>query len=304
MLRALPRLVLGLAALLAAIALLFWLSPATLERVYSFAHGDNLARPPVEIARGVYFIGASDVGAYLIETSDGLILIDAGYEDTTPLVLNNLSALGFAPSDVRIILNTHGHFDHAAGLAALKRATGARLYASAAEAALLRRGGAGDFYLRDFLRYPPVAVDAELADGAVVRLGETALTAHLTPGHTQGCTSWSFAVTLHDGREAQALLICSVSALRYDLVGADASYPGIAADYARSLDTLDALPCEMFLGAHGHWLDLEGKRVRVAAGERDAFYDPDGCRAFLASSRLDFEARLARQTQAAGGRAD
>ncbi len=294
MLKALPRILLGLAAIVAAIALVFLVYPPALQGAYAALQQDNNPRPPVTIARGVHWVGASDVAAYLIETEDGLILIDGGYASTAPQIIANIEALGFAMRDVRIILNTHAHFDHAAGLAALKAASGAELFASAADAVQLRQGGANDFYLRNFWRFAPVEVDRELADGDEVTLGGVTLTAHLTPGHTKGCTSWTFPVTMHDGRVAQALIICSLSTLTFDLVD-NPDYPEIAADFARTYDTLQSLPCDVFLGAHGNWFDIEGKRTRIANGEPDAFYDPDGCRAYLAQSRAEFEAALARQ---------
>lgn len=294
MLKALPRLLLGLGAMLALIALAFLVYPPALQSAYAFLQQDNNPRPPVAIARGVHWVGASDVASYLIETEDGLILIDGGYASTAPQIIANIEALGFVMSDVRIILNTHAHFDHAAGLAALREASGAPVYASAADAVQLRQGGANDFYLRNFWRYPPVEVERELSDGEEVTLGGITLTAHLTPGHTKGCTSWTFPVTMHDGRVAQALIICSLSTLTFDLVD-NPDYPEIAADFARTYDTLQSLPCDVFLGAHGNWFDIEGKRARIANGELDAFYDPDGCRAYLAQSRAEFEAALARQ---------
>lgn len=294
MLKALLRIALGIAAALGVVALVFWLSPPTFERAYSFAQQDNNPEPPVEIGRGVYFVGASDVASYAIDTGDGLILIDGGYADTAPQILANIRALGFEPSDVRILLNTHAHFDHAAGLAALKTATGAELYASPADAVLLRAGGRGDFFLRDFFRYPPVEVDRELRDGETVTLGSATLTAHFTPGHTKGCTSWTFPVTMHDGRVEQALVICSLSTLSYRLVD-NPDYPNIAEDYARTYATLNALPCDVFLGAHGRWFDLPGRREAVAAGNADAFVAPEECRAYLAESQRAFEAERARQ---------
>jgi len=293
-LKALPRILLGFAALLAVIALAFLVYPPALQSAYALLQQDNNPRPPVTIARGVHWVGASDVASYLIETEDGLILIDGGYASTAPQIIANVEALGFAMSDVRIILNTHAHFDHAAGLAALRAASGAPVYASAADAVQLRQGGANDFYLRNFWRYPPVEVERELSDGEQVTLGGVTLTAHLTPGHTKGCTSWTFPVTMHDGRAAQALIICSLSTLTFDLID-NPDYPEIAADFARTYDTLQSLPCDVFLGAHGNWFDIEGKRARIANGELDAFYDPDGCRAYLAQSRAEFEAALARQ---------
>jgi len=295
-LKALLRGLLVIAAILAAIGTLFLLYPRALQSAYGFIQQDNNQRPPLTIARGVYWVGASDVASYLIETSDGLILIDGGYADTAPQIIANVEALGFSMRDVRILLNTHAHFDHAAGLAALKAASGAELYASAADAVQLRRGGRGDFYLRDFWRYPPVEVDRELTDREQVTLGGVTLTAQLTPGHTKGCTSWTFPVTLSDGRAAQALIICSLSTLTFDLSD-NPDYPEIADDFARTYDRLQSLSCEVFLGAHGRWFDIEGKRARIAAGEADAFYDPQGCAAYLASERATFEAELARQSR-------
>ena len=295
MLKALLRIVLGIAAALGVVALTFWLSPAALERAYSFAQQDNHPEPPVEIARGVYWVGASDVASYAIDTGDGVILIDGGYAETAPQVLANLRALGFEPGDVRILLNTHAHFDHAAGLAAIKAATDAELYASPADAALLRAGGRGDFFLRDFFRYPPVAVDRELRDGETVSLGAVTLTAHFTPGHTKGCTSWTFPVTMRDGSVKQALIICSLSTLSYRLID-NRDYPNIAADYARTYETLNALPCDVFLGAHGRWFDLPRRRERVTAGDANAFVAPEACRAFLVESQRAFEQELARQS--------
>lgn len=297
MLKAMPRILLLVFALLAAIAAVFALSPPTLERAYSLFQQDNTPRPPVQIARGVYYVGSVDIASYAIDTGDGLILIDAGYADTAPQVIANLHALGFSPHDVRILLNTHAHFDHAGGLAEIERRSGAQLYASPLDAVQLRRGGAGDFYLRDFFRYPPVNVDHELHDGEAVTLGNVTLTAHFTPGHTKGCTSWSFPVALSDGRTAQALVICSLSTLTFRLVD-NPAYPNIVSDFRHSYDVLEHLPCDVFLGAHGRWLNLEGKRARVAHGERDAFYDPPGCRAFLDENHRAFEADVAQQSGA------
>lgn len=294
MLKALPRILLGFAALLAVIALTFLVYPPALQSAYAVLQQDNHPRPPVTIAQGVHWVGASDVASYLIETEDGLILIDGGYASTAPQIIANIEALGFEMSDVRLILNTHAHFDHAAGLAALRAASGAPVYASAADAVQLRQGGANDFYLRNFWRFPSVEVERELSDGEQVTLGGVTLTARLTPGHTKGCTSWTFPVTMHDGRTAQALVICSLSTLTFDLVE-NADYSEIAADFARTYDALQSLPCDVFLGAHGNWFDIEGKRTRIANGELDAFYDPDGCRSYLAQSRAEFDAALARQ---------
>ena len=137
---------------------------------------------PFRIIDNIYYVGASGVTAFLITTPAGHIVTDGGLAETAPQILANIQKLGFKPSDVRILLNSHAHYDHAGGLAALRKATGARLYASAGDAALLRSGGADDFRFRDTLRFPPVEVDHLVRDGEVIRLGETAVTIQLTPG--------------------------------------------------------------------------------------------------------------------------
>jgi metallo-beta-lactamase class B len=205
-----------------------------------------------------------------------------------------LRTLGFAPRDVRILLNTHAHMDHAGGFAELKRATGARLYASAEDAVLLEAGGRGDFFLRDAMIYEPVSVDRRIADGERFTLGEVSFTAHLTPGHTKGCTSWSFPIIV-DGREVNVLIVCSLSTLAYRLVGND-RYPDIVSDYERTHRILRTLPCDLFLSDHAKFFDLERKRRAVLAGVRsNPFIDPQGCRAFIDREERTFLARLDRQ---------
>ena len=256
---------------------------------------DNDPVAPFKIGEGLYYVGASDITAFLITTKAGMILIDGGYETTAPQILANIKTLGFDPRQVRILLNTHAHLDHAGGLAALKRATGATLYASRLDGALMARGGKGDFGLGDQFAYPPVTPDRTLFDGQRVSLGGVTLTAHLTPGHTRGCTTWTFPVTVA-GRTRQALLLCSNSVLSmYRLTGARESYPGIAADYERSYATWRSLPCEVFLGSHGLFFGLTAKRAALAAGKADAFVDPAGCKAWFDRGYADFRATLARQ---------
>jgi hypothetical protein len=142
----------------------------------------------------VYYIGASEIASFLIATSGGLIVLDGGFAETAPLILANIRSLGFDPHDVRILLNSHAHYDHAGGLAELKKATGAQLYAGRGDSALLARGGRGDFFFGERLPFPPVVVDHAVADGDRVVLGEDTLVAIATPGHTRGCTTWSTTV--------------------------------------------------------------------------------------------------------------
>jgi len=153
------------------------------------SRSQNQPIPPFRVLGNVYYVGASDVTSFLIATSAGLIVLDGGFVQTAPQILRNLRALGFDQRDVRILLNSHAHFDHAGGLAALKAATGAELYAGRGDSMLLARGGKGDFFFGDRLPYPPVTVDHAVQDGDRVILGKDTLVALATPGHTRGCTT-------------------------------------------------------------------------------------------------------------------
>lgn len=261
----------------------------------SAAQDGNEAQAPFRIGEGLYYVGATDIAAYLVVTRAGLIVIDGGYAGTAPQILANIRALGFDPRQVKILLNTHGHLDHAGGLAALKAATGAKVYASALDAPLLERGGRGDFAFGDRLTFPPVHVDHIVADNEQVNLGGTILTARLTPGHTRGCTTWTFPVRVA-GQLRQALVLCSLSVLPgYRLAGPSPSYPGIAEDFTRTYARLRALPCEVFLGSHGGFFGLQAKRRALVAGNLSAFVDPAGCRAFFTGAETRFRATLQRQ---------
>jgi Zn-dependent hydrolases, including glyoxylases len=259
------------------------------------ARPDNQPVKPFAIADGFWWVGASDVAAYLLQTNKGLILIDGGYETTAPQILDNIRRLGFDPkSQVKIILNTHAHLDHAGGLAALKAATGAKVLASGEDGKLMARGGKGDFFLGDRAAYPPVKPDGTVRDGQKVKLGERTLTAHITPGHTRGCTTWTFPVTV-DGQPRQAMILCSNTILPgYRLTGEE-SYPGIAADYEKSYRAWRAMPCDIFLGSHGRFF---GMAEKAKSGKPDAFVDPEGCRAYFEKGYAAFQAELARQKTA------
>jgi metallo-beta-lactamase class B len=253
--------------------------------------------PPVKIGENVYYVGSSDYASYLIVTRDGMIVIDGGDAPTGTQVLANIRTLGFDPRQVKILLNTHGHWDHAAGLAQLKRETGALLYAGP-DGPLIARGGKGDFYLKDEFPYEPVTPDRPLVDGQKLTLGGVTLTANITGGHTQGCTTWTFPVTVA-GTVRQALVHCSSSFLpRYRLTPPE-TYPGQVADYEKSYRFWTTAPCEVFLGSHARFFGLAAKRQAVAAGKADAFVDPQGCKAYYASEQAAFRTELARQRAAA-----
>ena len=258
----------------------------------------NQPQKPFHIIGDIYYVGASDVTSYLIVTPKGDILLDSGFAETVPQVEKNIAALGFKLADVKILINSHAHFDHAGGLAELKRATHATLEVSAADAAIMARGGQGDPGYGDRFHYEPVQADKLLKDGDKVELGGVSLTAHLTPGHTPGCTTWTMKVE-EGGRPYDVLFLCSVTAPGYQLVG-NPRYPDIAADFTRSFAILRALPCDVFLGAHGGYYDLQGKYARLEHREPgNPFIDPKGYRAYLDKAEQAFEQELAEQQASA-----
>lgn len=256
---------------------------------------------PFHIAGNLYYVGSTGVTSFLLTGPEGHVLIDGGYPETAPLIIGSIAKLGFDIADVKVLLNSHAHFDHAAGLRELQEASGAELWVSERDADIMAAGGAGD---RSFgpLRYvglgrfPAPRVDHRFADGATVRVGPITLTAHVTAGHTPGCTSWSFPVG--DGeRELLAVSVCSLSLLPFMSFGEDESYPGITADFERSFRTLRSLPADIFLGSHGNFFDLARKR-RESIGAADPvapFIDREGYRAYIDNAERRFREELADQ---------
>jgi metallo-beta-lactamase class B len=256
--------------------------------------------PPFRIADNLYYVGSREIAVYLISGSDGLVLLDGGFEAMAPQVLANVETLGFDPARIRLLINSQAHFDHAGALAAIKARTGAAMAASAEDAALLARGGRGDFAWGDKLPYPPVRADRIVRDGEIVKLGDIRLTARLTPGHSKGCTTWQLR-TGDRGKAYDALFLCGTSAPGYRLVG-NPLYPRIADDFRRSFATWRALPCDFFLGAHGSYYGIDAKRAALAAGTtRNPFIDPEGCRAHIDRAKQAIERQL-REQQATGSR--
>jgi len=251
---------------------------------------------PFRIAGNLYYVGASDLASFLIVTPQGHILLDSGLVETVPQIQHNVSQLGFRLEDVKVLLNTHAHYDHAGGLALLKRLTGATLMASEADAALLAAGGKGDPNFGDKLAYEPVKADRILRDGDKVELGGVTMTAHLTPGHTKGNTTWTMTVT--EGTKSYNVVVAgSTSTPGYKLVD-NPNYPEIVADYQRTFQILKTLPCDIFLGPHGNFFDLTKKSKLIEQGEKqNPFIDPDGYKRYIEENEKAFQTELERQKQ-------
>jgi metallo-beta-lactamase class B len=249
---------------------------------------------PFRIAGNLYYVGDSDLGVYLIATDAGHFLIDGGYEATVPRIEASVLKLGFKLTDIKILLNTQGHGDHAGGFAALKQHTGAKLMVSAADAELVERGGTRDFSLGDSLTFPVARVDERLHDGQQLTLGKTTLTARLTPGHTKGCTTWTFDVT-EGGRTLHVVDLCGLTILENTRVSGMPAYPDIAQDYERTFETLRKLPIDIFIGAHPAYYDglAKAAKAKGAPSGPNPFIDPDGFRKVIDTNERRFRDRLA-----------
>lgn len=268
----------------------------------SFAQSDptwrswNQPVEPFRIVGNIYYVGASDVASYLITTPKGHILIDGGFVETAPMIRDSIRRLGFKVEDVKILLNSHAHFDHAAGLAQLKQWSGAQFIASHADGEQTAVGGKSDFMWGDRVTFPPVKPDRFIADRESVTLGDTVMTAHLTPGHTKGCTTWTTTVE-ENGRRYNVLFLCSVSAPGYKLVN-NPKYPNIVDDYSHSFAYLKTLPCDVFLGPHASFFHMKEKRAeQKTEPAHNPFINPQEFQAFLGNAQREFEAELKKQEQ-------
>ena len=264
-------------------------------------HGAQLAAwtqpfPPFAITGNLYYVGSKALASYLVTTSQGHVLINSSLEESVPLIRASVEKLGFKFSDIKVLLISHAHWDHNAGSAAVKAATGARYMVMDADVATVESGGKADFqYGNDpATHYPATKVDRVLEDGDEVRLGDAVLVAHLTPGHTKGCTTWTIKVQ-EGGRSYNAVIIGSAQVNDgYQLLN-NAKYPGIAADYERTFKVLKSLPADIFLGSHGFFFELETKYARLQQGAGSAFVDPQGYQTYVADREQAFKAALAKE---------
>lgn len=263
--------------------------------------GGQTYAEPFRIAGNLYYVGANDVTAFLLTGPEGHVLIDGGYPGTPPLIMASITELGFDIADVKVLLNSHAHYDHAGGLAELQRASGAELWISEGDADVVAAGGAdGSFlgplsfvtYLPIF-RYPAPRVDHRLKDGATIRLGPIELTAHVTAGHTPGCTTWSFPVRDGD-RKLSVVHRCSLELPPALSLG---TYPDIRADFERSFRTLRSLPVDIWLTSHAREFGRYRKFLERAEARdpADPYIDPEGYLQSIDSAEEQFRKLIADQ---------
>jgi len=260
------------------------------------AQGDDAAFPPHRVAGNLYYVGSRDLACYLVATDRGHILINSGFAETVPLIRDAVKKLGFKFEDIKILLGSHAHNDHVAGHALVRKLTGASVRVMEGDEGIIRTGGKGDFQYDS--AWEPCPVDQVLKDGDTVKLGGSTLTAVKTAGHTRGCTTWTMTVTEGD-RKLLAVVVGSPNVNPgYRLVD-NPKYPSIATDYAKTFKALLALPCDLFLGAHGNYYNLAEKHSRLTAGAREnPFIDPAGYRRYITERQAAFQAELDRQNKA------
>ena len=258
----------------------------------------NAPQAPLRVFANSYYVGTFGLSSVLITSDGGHILVDGGLTQSAPLIEANIRALGFQLRDVRLILNSHEHYDHAAGIAALQRASGARVAASPAAARAFQQGYPTpedpQYESGRKLAYPPVAKVETIADGATLKVGSLSITAHFTPGHTPGATSWSWR-SCEGSRCANIVYSDSLTAVSDDGFKFTGR-PGLVDTFRRSITRVEQLPCDIVIPPHPGFINLKDKAARMKARpDVNPFVDPNACRTFAAAARKRLEARIAEE---------
>lgn len=264
----------------------------------------NTPQQPFRIYGNTYYVGTHGLSSILVTSSTGHVLIDGALPTSAPLIIANIRALGFRVEDVKLILNSHAHFDHAGGIAALQAASGARVAASAWSAGVLERGQSDDkdpqFGIAN--PFPGVARVEVITDGTEMHVGSLALTAHATRGHTPGGTSWTWR-SCEASRCVNLLYADSQTPVSADgfLFTHNATYPNAIADFEHGLATLETLPCDVLLTPHPDASSLFERVAKRDAGADSALVNPALCRTFVTNAREALADRVAREMPKKGG---
>jgi metallo-beta-lactamase class B len=263
-------------------------------------NGMKPAIKPRHIIGNIYYVGFVGVSSWLINTTEGNILIDTTFEDMVPQICTNIVELGFKVSDIKLILSSHAHVDHVGGHALMKQLTGAKIVASAADARVMETGGKDDFspFPKDLLAYTPVKADKIVKDGDTVSLGGVALTAHLTPGHTKGATTWT--MKLKEGEKTyDVVFFSSVSIADPTPLLNNPEYTNIVEDYAETFKKLKTIPCDILLAPHADQFGFARKLQQLDQGVTpNPFIDPAGWTGLITQYENTYQRQLAREKAA------
>jgi metallo-beta-lactamase class B len=261
----------------------------------------NREQTPFKVFGSTYYVGTRGLAAVLLASDQGHVLIDGALPESASLVAANVRALGFHVEDIRLIVNSHAHSDHAGGIAELQRLSGARVAGSTSGAAALERGGGASddpqFEYGD--SFPAVSKVQVVSDGQTLRAGTIAITVHYTPGHTPGGTSWTWKSCEKDRCLNMVYLdsLNPVSDDSFKFTG-DRRYPAALEEFTGSLRSAESLPCDILLAPHPESADLWGRLERRAAGDRDALIDATACRRYVDVARRKLELRIEQETAA------
>jgi metallo-beta-lactamase class B len=251
---------------------------------------------PFRLIDNIYYVGTDGIAVYVIKTSQGLILMDTAMPQSTGMIKDNIAKLGLKVSDIKIILNSHAHFDHTGGFAEMKKETGAQLIAGERDRPLLEGGYYPGDEKNEDLAFQPVKVDRAVKEGDKVTLGDTTLTAHATPGHSPGCTSWEMTVK-DGGQDCDVLFFCSGTVALNRLVG-QPTYPGIVDDYRSTYAKVKAMKVDVLLGPHPEVYGMQAKRAEMKDGAPNPFVKPGELVTYATGLSEDFDKALAKQTAA------
>jgi len=249
---------------------------------------------PFQLIGNIYYVGTDGIAVYVIKTSQGLILMDTALPESTGMIKDNIAKLGLKVSDIKIILNTHAHFDHTGGFAEIKKETGAQLVAGERDKPLLEGGYYPGDEKNEDLAFPAVKVDRAVEEGDKVTLGDTTLTAHATPGHSPGCTSWEFSVK--DGDATRSVLIFCSGTVALNRLVANPTYSGIVTDYRKTFARAKDMKVDVLLAPHPEMYRMQDKRAILSDGAPNPFVNPGEFTAYAATLEKAFEDALAKQT--------
>ena len=264
----------------------------------------NAPHEPFRVFGNTYYVGVAGLSAVLIASDDGHILLDGGLPQSAPLIDASIRKLGFRSEDIRLIVNSHAHFDHAGGIAALQRASGARVAASASGARAITQGATPSddpqfAFGLEANRFPAAKDVRVVQDGEALRIGPLAITAHLTPGHTPGSTTWTWRSC--EGSRCLDVVYAdslnAVSAPGFRFTG-DGARPGVEAAFRRSIAAVAALPCDILLAVHPAFAGMDEKlrrRQQASPGTSDPFVDPEACRVYAAEAARRLDERVAEE---------